>query len=132
MGPIAGGGVAAEPYLVKSVTAGDTVTYEAKTDKTNRIMSADVAETLEGYMRNNVTSVYGDWNFPGLNVCAKSGTSQQGGEKASIAMFAGFVADEEYPLAFIVVVEGGGYGARTCVPVLSKVLSVCKTVLEAQ
>lgn len=132
MGSIAGGGVAAEPYLVKSVTAGDTETYEAKTDKGNRIMSADVAEILEAYMRNNVTSVYGDWNFPGLNVCAKSGTSQQGGEKASNAMFAGFVADEEYPLAFIVVVEGGGYGSSTCVPILSRVLDTCKAVMDGR
>ena len=83
-------------------------------------------------MRNNVSSVYGDWNFPGLNVCAKSGTSQQGGEKASNAMFAGFVSDEEYPLAFVVVVEGGGYGSSTCVPILSRVLDACKAVLDGK
>ena len=130
VGAIAGGGVAADPYLVEQVTAGDTVTYEAKTNKTDRIMSKDVAETLTAYMRNNVSSVYGDWNFPGMKVCAKSGTSQQGGEKASNAMFAGFVADDAYPLAFIVVVEGGGYGSATCVPILSRVLAVCKTVLD--
>lgn len=63
-------------------------------------------------MRNNVQSVYGDWNFNGMNVCAKSGTSQLGGGQKSNAMFAGFVEDEQYPLAFIVVVENGGYGQR--------------------
>ena len=131
MGAIAGGGVAANPYLVEQVTTGDTVTYEAKTNKTDRIMSKDVAETLTAYMSNNVSSVYGDWNFPGMKVCAKSGTSQQGGEKASNAMFAGFVADDAYPLAFIVVVEGGGYGSATCVPILSRVLDACKAVLDS-
>ena len=35
-----------------------------------------------------------------------------GGGAVSNAMFAGFVADENYPLAFIVVVENGGYGAE--------------------
>ena len=95
-------------------------------------MSAEVARTVKAYMRNNVQTVYGDWNFPGLNVCAKSGTSQQGGEKASNAMFAGFVADEEYPLAFIVVVEGGGYGSSTCVPILSRVLDACKAVIDGR
>ena len=45
-------------------------------------------------------------------------------------MFTGFVENEEYPLAFIVVVENGGYGASTCLPVLSKVLAACKTVLD--
>ena len=48
-----------------------------------------------------------------------------------VAMFAGFVADEDYPLAFIVVVEGGGYGSATCIPILTKVLNSCKSVLDA-
>jgi len=132
MGAIGGDGVAARPYLVESVRVGDTVTYGAKTQTADRIMSVTVADILEEYMRNNVQTVYGDWNFPGLHVCAKSGTSQQGGDKASNAMFAGFVADEEYPLAFIVVVEGGGYGSTTCVPILSRVLDACKAVLDGQ
>lgn len=130
MGAIGGNGIAAKPYLVESVRVGDTVTYAAKTEKGSRVLSREVADILEEYMRNNVQTVYGDWNFPGLQVCAKSGTSQQGGEKASNAMFAGFVADEEYPLAFIVVVEGGGYGSTTCVPILSRVLDACKAVME--
>ena len=43
-----------------------------------------------------------------------------------------FVTDEEYPLAFVVVVENGGYGASTCVPILSEVLSACKTHLDSR
>lgn len=132
MGAIAGGGVGAEPHLVERVTSGDTVTYEADTVKTNRIMSKEVAEQVKQFMRNNVQTIYGDGNFLGLNVCAKSGTSQLGGGQTSNAMFAGFVEDEAYPLAFMVVVENGGYGSATCVPVISKVLSVCKTVLDGQ
>ena len=132
MGAIGGDGVAAQPYLVESVRVGDAVTYEAKSEKGKQILSTEVADILEDYMRNNVQSVYGDWYFPGLNVCAKSGTSQQGGEKASNAMFAGFVADEEYPFAFIVVVEGGGYGSSTCVPILSRVLDACKQVYDGR
>ena len=131
MGAIANGGKAAEPYLVASVESDGEVRYQASTSMTGRIMSADIAETLVGYMRNNVETNYGKSNFPGLTVCAKSGTSQLGGDQTSNAMFAGFVADEEYPLAFIVVVENGGYGASTCVPILSKVLSACKTMLDS-
>ena len=132
MGAIAGGGEAAQPHLVDSVTLGDETTYQAEPVSTGRILDRDIAETLRKYMRNNVTAVYGKNNFPGLTVCAKSGTSQLGGEQKSNALFAGFVADEEYPLAFIAVVENGGYGASTCVPILSKVLSVCKEVLDNQ
>lgn len=130
MGTIANGGVGVEPYIVSQVESGGDTTYQAEAVKTDRILSKDVAEKVRAYMRNNVSSVYGDWNFKGLNVCAKSGTSQLGGGQKSNAMFAGFVQDEQYPLAFMVVVENGGYGSHTCVPVLSKVLAACKTVLD--
>lgn len=132
MGAVAGRGVAAEPYLMAEVTNGGDTTYEAKTKKTDRLMSEAVADTVAAYMRNNVKTVYGDGNFGGLPVCAKSGTSQLGGGQKSNAMFAGFVDSEQYPLAFIVVVENGGYGSHTCVPVISKVLSACKTVMDAE
>ncbi len=130
MGTIAGDGVGVEPYIVSQVQSGGDTTYDAKPAKTDRILSKEVAAKVRSYMRNNVSSVYGDWNFPGMSVCAKSGTSQLGGGQTSNAMFAGFVENEEYPLAFMVVVENGGYGSHTCVPVLSRVLAACKTVLD--
>ena len=130
MGAIANGGRGVEPHIMSWVQVGNEISYQAKTAKADRIMSEDVAELLRSYLRNNVSSVYGDWNFAGLNVCAKSGTSQLGGGLTSNAMFTGFVEDEAYPLAFIVVVENGGYGATACVPVLSRVLAEYKTVLD--
>lgn len=132
MGAIAGGGVCADPYIMGSVECGGSVTYEARTHRGQRIMSEETARTLMEYMRNNVVTIYGSGNFPGLTVCAKSGTSELGGEEISNAMFSGFVADEEYPLAFIVVVENGGYGSGTCVPILSKVLAACREVLDQE
>ena len=132
MGAIAGDGVAAEPYIVKKVQSDGATTYRAKTREMDRILSKEVASQLQFYMRNNVQSKYGDWNFPDLKVCAKSGTSQLGGDKTSNAMFAGFVQNEEYPLAFMVVVEGGGYGSSACVPILSQVLTACKGVLDGE
>ncbi len=132
MGAIAGGGSAAEPYLVSQVRGGGEITYQAETRKTDKIMTSEVAGIVAQYMRNNVSSGYGDWNFPGLQVCAKSGTSELGGGQRSNAMFAGFVQNEEYPLAFVVVVENGGYGSHTCVPILSKVLAECKLVMDQE
>lgn len=132
MGAIAAGGKGAEPYVVSRVSVEGQETYRAETKSTGRLMSEDTAQKLRQYMRSNVETVYGAWNFPGLTVCAKSGTSQLGGGQTSNAMFAGFVTDENYPLAFICVVENGGYGASTCVPIVSEVLSRCKTVLDAE
>ena len=75
-------------------------------------------------------SVYGDWNFPGLTVCAKSGTGEVGNDRRPNATFAGFVTDEAYPLAFFVAVEDAGYGSTVCVPILAPVLEACKTLLD--
>ena len=132
MGAIANGGSGAEPYIMAHVENGGESTYEASVSRTGRLMSEDTARRVKEYMRNNVRNVYGDWNFPGLDVCAKSGTSELGGGQKSNAMFAGFVDSDEYPLAFMVVVENGGYGSHTCVPILSKVLGVCKAELDRE
>ena len=45
-------------------------------------------------------------------------------------MLAGFVSDEKFPLAFGVCVEDAGYGKTVCIPIASKVLAACKTVLD--
>lgn len=131
MGAIAGGGKAAEPHLVSHVTLEGENTYEAEAAMSNRIMPEDVAQTLQSFLRNNVVSIYGADKFPkGLTVCGKSGTSQLGGDQEPNSMFTGFVLDDKYPLAFIAVVENGGYGSSTCVPILSKVLAACKEILD--
>ena len=132
MGVIAGGGSAAEPYLVSRVSAGGSTTYSAKTYTTGRLMTAGTAEKLREFMRNNVINSYGDENFSGLTVCAKSGTAELGDGRTSNAMFAGFCLDEAYPLAFFAAVEQGGYGGHTCVPIISQVLEVCKEVLDGE
>lgn len=132
MGAIGGNGACVEPYLVSSVWSDGGQAYEATSKATRQIMDEEVALTLKEYMRNNVVQIYGAQNFPGLTVCAKSGTSQVGGGQTSNAMFSGFVDDEKYPLAFICVVENGGYGSATCVPILSKVLGECKAVLDQE
>ena len=117
---------------MQQVAAGETVTYQAKTGLSGRIMDKELAQTMQELMRNNVVNIYGAGNFPGLTVCAKSGTSELGGGKTPHAMFAGFLTDEEYPLAFIVVVENGGYGSHTCVPILAPVLAECKALLDGK
>lgn len=93
-------------------------------------MSAETAQILQTYMRENVQQLYGDSNFGGLTVCAKTGTAQVGGDKKPNAMLSGFVLDESYPLAFIVCVEDGGYGSTVCIPIAAKVLDACKNALD--
>ena len=107
VGAIAGGGTAAEPYLLEE-TGSDQV----------ELLSSDTAAQLKEMMRNNVISNYGDGNYPGLELHAKSGTAE--GAKGTVpdAWFCGFSGD----YAFIVCIENGGYGSSVAGPVANKVL----------
>ncbi len=129
VGAIAGNGKAAVPYVVASAEEGNRG-YSGQTTYTGTVLNEKTAETVRQYMRYTAQNKYGDSNFPGLTVCAKTGTAEMDDGKASNAMFAGFVADEKYPLAFIVCVEEGGYGSQTCVPIASRVLTACKEYLD--
>ena len=132
VGAIAGGGEGAKPYIISSVVAPGRDGYKAETAMMDGGLQPETTQLLTKMMRNNVENFYGDEYFPGLTVCAKSGTAEVGGDKEPNAMFAGFVADEEYPLAFVMVVENGGSGRRTCVPILSKVLAACKEAMDGE
>ena len=127
---IANGGKAAQPYLVDEVHVGTSRTYHARTQQGSTVVSSETARILTEYMRNNVQNHYGDEFFPGLQVCAKTGTAEVGGDQKPNAMLAGFVMDEEFPLAFIVCVEDGGYGAQVCLPIASQVLLVCAETMK--
>ena len=129
MGRIAGGGTGAEPYLMAKITRGEKTAYEAKTETSSRALKAETAAKLTEYLRNNVATIYGDGQFSGLNVCAKSGTAEHEGETAD-AMFAGFCVDENCPLAFVVFVENGGSGSAVAAPIAAKVLQVCAAAIN--
>ena len=107
---IANGGTAAKP----------TMLLEGKTEKSN-IMSTSTSDKLKAMMNYNVAAAYGQWNYPGLALCAKSGTAEVG-DGTSHAWFTGFLDDEAHPWAFVVVIENGGGGARVAGPVANEVL----------
>ena len=132
MGAIAAGGEGVRPYVVDEITVGLSKTYSSKTQTDTRILSSVTADKLETYLANTMTYLYGTERFSGLTVCAKTGTGQVGGDQKPNAMLAGFVADEEYPFAFIVAVENAGYGGQVCAPILEKVLDACKTAVDAE
>lgn len=125
MGSVANGGVAAKPYVVESVetTSGNRV-YQAQTAMLDRTMKESTANQLVTMMRDDVVYNYGTYNFPDVYVCAKSGTAEVDGQDPN-AMFAGFVVDDRYPLAFIVVVEDSGSGSQVCSSIAGAVLQSC-------
>ncbi len=123
LGAIGNGGKATMPYLMESITIQSDTTYEATHRQGEQILSENTARILQTYLQNNVTAKYGAENFPGMTVGAKTGTAEVGGDKRPNAMLAGFVADTDLPLAFIVCVEDAGYGRAVCVPIISGILA---------
>ena len=74
-------------------------------------------------MRNNVENHYnGEYNFPGLDLCAKTGTAEVEGQDAPNSWFVGFLNDTSHPYAFVVLVEEGGYGIDAAGSVANSVL----------
>ncbi|MDR3277236.1 MAG: penicillin-binding protein, partial [Oscillospiraceae bacterium] len=112
-GAAANGGEAAALKLLKkySLPAGAV-----------RVMKKETAEKLASMMNYNVHRTYGEENYPGLALCAKSGTAEVGGGAPPHAWFAGFITNEGHPLAFAVVVENGGAGNAVAGAVANAVL----------
>ena len=85
-------------------------------------MEASTAGRLKQMMNYNVVDHYnGEENFPGLKLCAKTGTAELG-DGTSHAWFVGFLANDEHPFAFVTLVERGGYGLSTSGPIANNVL----------
>ena len=124
MGAIANGGKAALPRLIEKTTTDyglPTGLYFAH--KSDKLIDADTADTIADMMHNNVIETYGQDRFPGMDICAKSGTAEVGGGKTPNAWFTGFLRDEATPYAFIVLVENGGGGSSVAGTVASRVLT---------
>lgn len=121
---IANDGSAVDFNLVQGFSdkAGQTLGIDFKQGST-QLMSADIASQMKTLMRNNVEVQYGDGNYKGLNLCAKSGTAQIDDVDAhNTAWFVGFMDDPENPYAFVVIAEKGNSGSKTAGPMANKVL----------
>jgi peptidoglycan glycosyltransferase len=136
---IANGGKPVLPYIIGSDTSLLTkvgITTGGGTG--DEMMSSEIAEKIAKMMRNNVENYYGDSNFPdGLEVAAKTGTGEltKSGEGTSgdknNAWIVGYCQNEDYPLAFAVVVNDvEGYGSQNAQPIASAALKACMSSMD--
>ena len=108
---IANDGVLLGPQLVRD---GSTGTAE-------RLLKTETAKDLQRLMHYNVVNGYGEYRFPGLALCGKTGTAERG-DGSSNAWFVGFLADEEHPYAFVVMIERGGSGLNAAGSAANEIL----------
>ena len=101
--------------------SGHLLLNNSGTGGAERLMSSATARAVSDMMAYNVAYSYGEWSFPGLKLCAKTGTAEVGGNSPH-AWFAGFLTDEAHPYAFVVLVENGGGGLSAAGPVANAVL----------
>lgn len=122
MGAIANGGEPVNPYLIQSISSSYGLTTQSgHTTTGTRLLQTETADQLKVMMRYNVTKDYGDSMFPGLSVCAKTGTAEVGSGKQPNGWMVGFSSNEKTPIAFAVVVEEGNYG-RTSAGLIASAL----------
>lgn len=127
IGAIANDGIPVKAYIIESITSPAGLPLHFKLSKTgSRMLSTEAARTLAEMMRYTVKTNYKDSSFPGLNVCAKTGTAEVGEHAVPHSWMIGFVQDESLPLAFAVVAENAGSGSRVALQIANTVLQAAK------
>jgi peptidoglycan glycosyltransferase len=81
-----------------------------------RIMSRETSSQL-----NNLLDIPENQTVSGFDIRAKTGTAQIDGREPH-AWYVGYIADPDFPYAFVVMVEHGGSGAGTARPIATRVL----------
>ncbi len=129
IGGIANGGTPIKPYFISEITNSSGRSLKIGRDtKLDDVCEADTAEKLSELMAGATKVTYGGKEFfGGMDVRGKTGTAEWGDEKTvPHAEFVGFSADEDYPFAFIVVVEKGGSGNYIAKSIANQVLQAAK------
>ena len=123
---IANDGVMMEPKLIKSVMNYRNFEYIKMTSNTyRRCMSQQTAEQLQEMMVNVVKNGTGkSAAVKGVTVAGKTGTAEVSDNKETKphAWFTGFIQDEEYPYAIVVMIENAGGGGSQAAPIAASVL----------
>ncbi|MBR2706444.1 MAG: penicillin-binding protein [Mogibacterium sp.] len=128
MGAIANGGEPVQPSLFKSATF---IKEKMGGKSLGRYIDKDTAAELKSMMKNNVVESYGEDNFYGYDMYAKSGTAENGTDTPD-AWFVGFTGDDNAPYAFVVWVKDGGYGSEVAAPIAARVINAIGPVYSEE
>lgn len=126
----ANGGTAPAPNLIKEISTPEgKITYKSAPTSDGEYFSPETAEKLGKLLRSNVQNQYGDWRFPGLSMCGKTGTAEVSDNPSAKpnALFVGYSLEPKTPFAIIVVVEDTTSSLSSAVPIASQVMKTVRT-----
>ena len=122
-GAVANDGTAKLPFVVKSIASPSGRKISETVAEEVVYITPETAEELKKMMRKTVKENYGDWNFGEIKMCGKTGTAEVSETEKPHSWFLGFCEDKKTPFAVVVVVENGGWGSSTALPIASKVIN---------
>jgi peptidoglycan glycosyltransferase len=119
---VANDGNLMRPYLVQEVRSNGEVLYTAQSELIRQAISPTSAERMRSIMGSSVELGYASpVKLPGVSIGAKTGTAEvPGGTPHS--WFVAIAPLEQPRFAIAVIVENGGEGSTTALPVARQVL----------
>ncbi|MFH1890353.1 MAG: penicillin-binding protein 2 [Candidatus Kuenenbacteria bacterium] len=119
---IANGGALYRPHLIKYI-GGEDATADDNYIIAQDFIRKDNLEIIKKGLRQAVTSGSAKFlaDLP-VAVAGKTGTAQVGGDEKSHAWFVGFAPYESPRIAIVILIENGGEGSITAVPVFKEVV----------
>ncbi|MGB9752482.1 peptidoglycan D,D-transpeptidase FtsI family protein [Roseiflexus castenholzii] len=120
---IANDGRLMRPYLVAEARAGERVIYQAQPEMVRQVVSPETSRRMLDIMRISVEIGYAQpIALPGVSIGAKTGTAETPrGVPHSWIVAVAPVEQPQYAIA--VIVEYGGEGSRSALPVARQVLA---------
>ncbi len=125
---IANEGRLMHPYMVESVQSAEGATVSKhRPSSYAQLMTASESEKLRTYMRKTVTDgTAGELSYEDYKAYGKTGTAEYGRGDGTIgahAWFTGFAESESGSIVVTVLVEDGGSGSATAVPIARSVMN---------
>jgi penicillin-binding protein 2 len=120
---VANGKALYKPHLVSQIRKNDGQTIDIKPEILEKnLVSPDILKVVQEGMRETITSGTAQSlnNLP-VEVAGKTGTAQFGSENKTHAWFVSYAPYDDPEIAMAILVEGGGEGHSSAVPVTKEV-----------
>lgn len=124
---VANGGIMMKPHVAASLQDADGSTLKTyHTESLGQVIDSDVASKVQQLMRAVVSesdgTAHSAFTTTSYTVSGKTGSAEYDSEGNSHAWFTCYAPADDPQICVTVVVEGGGFGASTAVPIAKQVL----------